>query len=58
MNALRCEECLEESEDEAEGWIALLTEDVEGLEPISVATFCPECARVEFDYTPRDSPSA
>jgi hypothetical protein len=47
---LQCEECLEESADEARGWIALLAEDVHRLEPMSVAVFCPECARVEFGY--------
>ena len=44
------EECLEESDEEARGWRALLAEDVHGLEPISVAVFYPECARVEFEY--------
>lgn len=47
---LVCEQCLEESEQEARGWIALLAEGVHGLEPMSVAVFCPECARVEFEY--------
>lgn len=55
--SLRCAECLAESDQEARGWIALLAEDVHGLEPISVATFCPECARVEFDWKPfQDGP--
>jgi hypothetical protein len=48
--ALTCEECLEASDEDARGWIALLTEDVDGIEPIGVAVFCPECARVEFGY--------
>jgi hypothetical protein len=47
---LLCEECLEESDEQARGWVALLAEDVDGLEPMSVAVFCPECARVEFGY--------
>ena len=47
---LTCEECLEQSNDEARGWIALLAEDVHGLEPMSVAVFCPEYAKVEFGY--------
>ena len=46
----RFEECLTESDDAARGWIALPTEDVHGLDPTSVAIFCPECARVEFGY--------
>jgi hypothetical protein len=45
---LVCEECLEESDEEARGWTAYLGDDAEGLEPTSVITFCPECARVEF----------
>ena len=28
----------------------MLAEDVYGEEPITVAVFCPECARVEFGY--------
>ena len=47
---VRGEECLAESDEAAQGWIALLAEDVYGHEPISVAVFCPECARVEFGY--------
>ena len=41
---------LEESDEEARGWIALLVEGVDGLEPIGVAIFCPECARVEVGH--------
>jgi len=47
---LVCEECRLVSDEDARGWIALLADDVHGLEPISVAVFCPECARVEFEY--------
>lgn len=47
---LVCEECRLVSDEEARGWIALLAEDVHGQEPISVAVFCPERARVEFGY--------
>jgi hypothetical protein len=47
---LVCEECCLVSDEEARGWIALLAEDVHGLEPMSVAVFCPDCARVEFEY--------
>jgi hypothetical protein len=36
---LVCEECREASDEEARGWIALLAEDVHGLEPMSVAVF-------------------
>jgi hypothetical protein len=46
---LVCEERLEDSDEEAWRWIALLAEDVDGLEPMSVAVFGPECAR-EFGY--------
>ena len=31
-------------------WVALLGEDVEGIEPTSVYLFCPDCAAEEFDY--------
>jgi hypothetical protein len=48
--SLLCEKCGAETDDAATGWIAHLPEDVEGLEPMSVAVFCPECARVEFGY--------
>jgi hypothetical protein len=47
---VRCEECLTESDEAARGWIALLAEDVDGREPISVAVFCPACAHMEFGF--------
>ena len=47
---LVCDECLEESDEEAQGWIALPMSDVHGIKPDGVAIFCPECAAVEFGY--------
>ena len=55
---LVCEGCGLVSDEEARGWIALLAEDVDGLEPISVAVFCAECARVEFGYPAREQGEA
>ena len=55
-SVLTCGESLEESDEKARGWIGLRAEDVEGLEPISVAVFCPECARVEFGYRNHPEP--
>ena len=49
---LVCEECGCSSDEEARGWVAFLAEDAEGVEPTSVATFCPECAAEEFGYRP------
>jgi hypothetical protein len=46
------------SDGEARGWIALLAEDVNGLEPMSVAVFCPQCALVEFGYRAEDEGEA
>jgi hypothetical protein len=45
---LVCEECRLLSDEDARGWIALLAEDVDGIEPMGVAIFCPNCARGEF----------
>ena len=42
------EQCRLVSAEEARGWIALLTADVDGQEEEGVAIFCPECAGVEF----------
>jgi hypothetical protein len=50
---LVCEECGCVSDDDARGWSAYLAEDVEGVAPTSVATFCPECAAEEFGYSIR-----
>lgn len=41
--ALVCVECGAESEGSARDWRALLTVDDK------IATYCPECARKEFD---------
>jgi hypothetical protein len=38
---LVCEECLDESDEDARGWIALLAEDVDGLEPMGVRPSAP-----------------
>jgi hypothetical protein len=51
---LVCEECRLLSDEDARGWIALLAEDVDGIEPMGVAIFCPNCARGEFEYGSRD----
>lgn len=32
----------------ADGWVAILTKDKEGVE--SVGIFCPRCAALEFDH--------
>ena len=47
---LVCDECRCVSDDEARGWVAFLGEDTDGIEPTTVATYCPECAAEEFGY--------
>jgi hypothetical protein len=48
---LICEECGCSCDDEARGWTGLLAEDIDGIEPTSVATFWPDCAAEEFAYS-------
>jgi len=43
---LRCAECDRLSGKRAEGWVALLTENLDGEVPSGVAAFCPACAGV------------
>lgn len=50
MKRLTCDECGCISRDDADGWAAVLGEDVNGVEPSSVGIFCPRCAALEFDY--------
>lgn len=45
---LRCEECGQESEYEAAGWVALLGDDPRYDLP-EAFVFCPDCARTEFE---------
>jgi hypothetical protein len=47
VEILVCVECEAESEERARGWRALLA-DAE-FEPEEAATYCPDCARKEFD---------
>ncbi len=50
---LRCGACACLSDERAEGWTGVLTEDADGLEPTGVAVFCPSCASKHFGWLPR-----
>jgi hypothetical protein len=55
---LVCEECVAGERRRSPGLDALLAEDVNGLGPMSVAVFCPQCALVEFGYRAEDEGEA
>jgi hypothetical protein len=51
-NVLRCVECDCLSET-APGWVAVIVEDPDGVEPAGIASYCPPCAARLLEYSPR-----
>jgi hypothetical protein len=49
---LACVECGCLSET-APGWVAVVVEDPDGVDPSAVATYCPPCAARVLEYAPR-----
>jgi hypothetical protein len=49
---LSCVECGCTSET-APGWVAVVVEDPDGVDPSAVATYCPPCAARVLEYAPR-----
>ena len=49
---LRCVEC-ECQSGTAPGWVAVIVEDPDGVEPSGIATYCPPCAARLLEYSPR-----
>lgn len=49
---LRCVECDCLSET-APGWVAVIVDDPDGVEPSGIATYCPPCAARLLEYSPR-----
>jgi hypothetical protein len=49
---LQCVECDCVSET-APGWVAVVVEDPDGVDPGGVAAYCPPCAARVLEYTPR-----
>lgn len=49
---LECVECGCRSET-APGWVVVVVEDPDGIEPSAVATYCPPCAARVLEYAPR-----
>ena len=49
---LSCIECGCMSET-APGWVAVVVDDPDGVEPSAVATYCPPCAARVLEYAPR-----
>ena len=49
MQTLQCEECRRQADAGAAGWRTYLVYHPEVDEAPFVVTFCPECARREFD---------
>lgn len=52
---LECDECGCASRGRAKGWAAFSGEDLERVEPTSIAILCPSCAAVEFEYRPEQA---
>ncbi len=51
---LCCVECACTSET-APGWVAIVVEDPDGVEPAGIATYCPPCAARVLDYASRSA---
>ena len=49
---LACVECACVS-DAGPGWVAVIIDDPDGLEPSGVSTYCPPCAARLLEYAPR-----
>lgn len=49
---LACVEC-ECVSDTGPGWVAVIIDDPDGLEPAGIATYCPPCAARLLEYAPR-----
>lgn len=49
---LSCIECDCVSET-APGWVAVVVEDPDGVEPAGIGTYCPPCAAHVLEYVPR-----
>ena len=49
---LGCVECECQSET-APGWVAVIVDDPDGVEPPGLATYCPPCAARLLEYSPR-----
>ena len=49
---LRCIEC-ECLSETAPGWVAVVVEDPDRVEPAGIATYCPPCAARLLEYSPR-----
>jgi len=49
---LRCSEC-DCSSETAPGWVAVIVEDPDGVDPAGIASYCPPCAARLLEYSPR-----
>lgn len=49
---LACVEC-ECVSDIGPGWVAVIVDDPDGLDPAGIATYCPPCAARLLEYAPR-----
>ena len=49
---LACVEC-ECVTDTGPGWVAVIVDDPDGIDPAGIATYCPPCAARLLEYAPR-----
>jgi hypothetical protein len=51
---LKCAECGCASRGRSKGWIGLIGDDPDGVDPPCICVFCPACGAEEFEYRPDD----